>query len=68
MASDNPSALLQLATAAEEVERASGDIPTPAEDTTSAEISPRGARHPRSRADVHAYYCEQTNVCCVFFR
>ena len=40
MASDNPGALLQLATAAEEVERASGDIPTPVEGTASAEISP----------------------------
>ena len=41
MASDNPSTLLQLATAAEEDERASGDIPTPAEDTASVEISPQ---------------------------
>ena len=41
MASDNPSALLQLATAAEEVERAGGDVTTPAEDTASAaETSP----------------------------
>ena len=40
MESDNPGALHQLAAAAAEVERASGDISAPKEDSSSAEISP----------------------------
>ena len=40
MASDNSGALHQLAAAAAEVERASGDIPASEQDASSAEISP----------------------------